>query len=128
MPITAEMEETISYLSGKDDYALFAEFAAYLHTGVEPSPDIDICFSSPARNVFFPERATIYYRGTPLLVITQEALLLTKMNQLTSPQRTDAKTTRDRQVIQILRKKIDISKLRELVNNLEDSFWTQGWY
>lgn len=172
MPITAEMEEILSYLSGKGDYALFAGFAAFLYTGVEPSSDIDIfvdqpesvrkiigdfiqkgwekthyfseqftmgtvkshdttldiCFSPPARTVFFPQRVTVYYKGTPLLVITPEALLLTKMNQLTSPQRTDAKTVRDRQVIEILRKKIDASRLRELVNNLEDTFWTQGWY
>jgi hypothetical protein len=172
MPITAEMEETLSYLSGKEDYALFAGFAAFLYTGVEPSPDIDIlvdqpesvrkiigdfiqkgwektryfgeqfvmgtvksgdttldiCFSQPGRTIFFPQRVTVYYKGAPLLVITPEALLLTKMNQLTSPERTDAKTARDRQVIEILREKIDVSRLRELVNSLEDTFWTKGWY
>ncbi|MBU6998121.1 MAG: hypothetical protein HXS51_06765 [Theionarchaea archaeon] len=172
MPITAEMEEIISYLSGRDDYAIFAGFAAFLHTGVEPSPDIDIlidlpekvgkimedflekgwkricyssqhfvtgtvknhdttldiCFSPPACHALLPGRTTISYEGTPLLVITPEALFLTKMNQLTSPLRTDAKTARDRQVIEILRKKIEVSALRELLDNLEDSFWTLGWY
>ncbi|MBU7013940.1 MAG: hypothetical protein HXS52_08150 [Theionarchaea archaeon] len=172
MPITAEMEEIMSYLSGRDDYALFAGFAAFLYTGIEPSSDIDIfvdlpekveeiiedflkkgwkrtqycsqqfvtgtvkshdttldlCFSPPAHNVLIPERITTHYKGIPLLVITPEALLLTKMSQLTSPLRTDAKTARDRQVIQMLRKKVDVSALRELVGNLEDSFWTQGWY
>lgn len=47
MSITPEMEEILQYLHNKDNYALFAGFAAFLCTGVEFSPDIDVFVSSP---------------------------------------------------------------------------------
>ena len=172
MSITPEMEEILQYLHTKDNYALFAGFAAYLHTGVEPSPDIDvfvsshtdvkkitedfikkgwnqfdfktndffmstvkknettfdIIFSEPAQKVLLPCRIVVSFQDNPLYTISAEALLLTKMNQLTSLKRSDEKTKRDREVIHVLREKIDVQKLRKLLQTLEDSFWTKGHF
>jgi hypothetical protein len=168
MNITPEMEEIVQYLHDKSNYAIFAGFAAFLLTGVESSPDIDIfvssrndikkitddfvtkgwnllcqndfvttvekrgttfdiIFSESARKVFFPCRMRVPFKDKHLFCISSEALLLTKMNQLTSLQRSDYKTKRDRTVIDILRQTIDGEKVIQLVVNLEDSFWTEGW-
>lgn len=171
MSITPEMEEILQYLRNKDNYALFAGFCAFLLTGVEPSPDIDVfvlsgedvkqitddflekgwrkiryttddifmstvekngttldvVFSEPAK-IFLSDKIRVFFKGNQLFVITPEALLLTKMNQITSPERSDEKTKRDRAVIHILRKKIDVKNLRRLLLCLEDSFWTKGYF
>lgn len=169
MSITPEMEEILQYLDGKDNYALFAGFAAFLHTGVEPSPDIDIfvsslndlrkitedfiekgwmlqcadrfmstvrkrdttfdiIFSEPAEKALLPCKVAISFEDKELFSITPEALLLTKMDQITSLERSDEKTKRDRKVIHILRQKIDVKTLKKLLQNLEDSFWTEGYF
>lgn len=44
--ITPEMEEILHYLHHQKGYALFAGFATYLLTGIEPSSDIDVYVSS----------------------------------------------------------------------------------
>lgn len=169
MTLTPEMEEILQYLCTKDDYALFAGFAAYLHTGVEPSPDIDvfvssyndvkkvtedfikkgwtlkrtndfmstvekngttfdIIFSENAQKVFLPSKVMVSFQGNPLYTTNVEALLVTKMNQVASPKRSEEKTKRDREVIRVLQKKIDVQKLRKLFQTLEDSFWTEGYF
>ncbi len=167
------MQEILDYLQTKEDYALFAGFAAFLHTGVEPSPDIDVFFSSaaavkastddfttkgwnrirtgytddyfmntvekngttfdiiysaPAKEVLLPHKVRVRFKGTYLYTISVEALLLTKMNQLTSLERSDYKTKRDREVIHILRQKIDVQELRELLKDVKDSFWVKGHF
>ena len=168
MDITSEMEEILHYLHRKDDYALFAGFAAYLHTGVEPSPDIDIFvsslsnvkeitedfikkgwtvlhshdffstlekngttfdifFSKIAERAFLPCSIVIPYKDLSLSVISAEALFITKMAQVASLERSAEKTARDRRVIHILRQKIDGKKVKELFQNIDDSFWTEGW-
>ena len=172
MTLTSEMQEILEYLHTKKNYALFAGFAAFLHTGVEPSPDIDvfvssvddvkdiaddftqkgwtpiqhttntyfmdtveknnttfdILFSKSAKEVFFPQRVKIYFEDKCLYSISVEALLLTKMNQVASRERSDCKTKRDREVIHMLRKKINVQNLREMLEDLEDSFWTEGYF
>jgi hypothetical protein len=172
MPITLEMEEILHYLHAKDNYALFAGFAAFLHTGVEVSPDIDvfvsslpdvaeiadefikkgwhqtrhptdtlflstvkkgtttfdILFSEPAQKVLLPRKIPVDFQGYHLFTISLEGLLLTKMNQVASMGRSDDKTQRDRKVIHIVRQKIDVKKLRSLLLDLEDSFWTKGYF
>jgi len=40
--LTNEMQEIINFLSEKDNYAIFAGFAGFLHTGVASSADIDM--------------------------------------------------------------------------------------
>jgi len=41
-----EMHELLDFLSQKDDYAIFAGFAAQLLLGIKASPDIDILVRS----------------------------------------------------------------------------------
>jgi hypothetical protein len=169
MNITEEMKEILRYLNNKDNYALFAGFAAFLCTGIESSPDIDIfvlsyddvkkitedfissgwdhiqfktdkismstvkknkttfdiIFSQSAKK-FFPSRIVVSLDGKKLFCISLEALLLTKLNQLAAIERSEEKTKRDRSVIRVLREKIDVTKLNELLHDLEDSFWTEG--
>ena len=61
-----------------------------------------------------------------LIVISPEALFITKMNsQIASPNRTEEKRKKDSEVINELRKKIDIEKLKELVSKLKPEFWTE---
>jgi hypothetical protein len=163
------MEEILQYLHKRDGYALFAGFAAFLLTGVEPSPDIDIfvssrndvqkiaddfipkgwnvqrteewintvekngttldiVFSDNAKKAFLPCKIAVPFKGKKLFSVTPEALLLTKMNQLTSQERSDDKTKRDRKVIYQLRKEIQVKKLKMLLENLEDTFWTEGYF
>ena len=172
MEITSEMEEIIQYLHKSVNYALFAGFAAFLLTGVEPSFDIDVFVSSPdkvrkvtedfiekgwnlrqstsndfvlstveknnttfdivfsslAGKVFLPGKIAVSYKGGKLFAIAPEALLLTKMNQLTLMERSTEKIRRDQKVIAILRKHIDVEKTKELICNLDDSFWTEGHF
>jgi hypothetical protein len=171
MSITPEMEEVLQYLQKKDSYALFAGFAAFLLTGVEPSPDIDvfvvsekdvnqitddflkkgwrkmryitddiflstveknnttfdIIFSKTAK-IFLQDRIQIHFKSIRVFVISPEALFLTKMNQVASPERSDEKTKRDREVIHILRKTIDVKALKKLLQNVDYSFWTKGYF
>ncbi len=171
MSITPEMDEVLQYLHGKDTYALFAGFCAFLLTGVEPSPDIDVfvlsgedvkqitddflkkgwrkiryttddifmstvkknnttfdvIFSKTAK-IFLSNRIQVSFKGIQLFVIAPEALFITKMNQITSRQRSDEKTKRDREVIHILRKMIDVKTLKKLLQNVDDSFWTKGYF
>ena len=168
MDITSEMGEILRYLHKKDDYALFAGFTAYLHTGAEPSPDIDIfvsslndvkeitedfiskgwivlhlcdsfstlekngatfdiIFSKTAERAFLPCAIKVPFKDLSLSVISAEALFLTKMAQVASLERSPEKTARDRRVIHILRQKIDGKKVKELFQNIDDSFCIEGW-
>ncbi|MBU7017107.1 MAG: hypothetical protein HXS44_06325 [Theionarchaea archaeon] len=168
MVITSEMEEILFYLHRKDNYALFAGFAAFLHGGVEPSMDLDIFVSSPhdvkeitedfikkgwtlsnshnffstveknnttfdiiysesAKKAFLPCALVIPYKDLLLSVISAEALFLTKMAQVSALQRSPEKTARDRKIIYILRQRIDSKKVKELLLNMDDSLWIEGW-
>lgn len=166
------MQEVLEYLCTRENYAIFAGFAAFLHTGVAPSPDIDVfvpsiddvedmtdhfvnrgwtlknrtahthfmgtveknnttfdvIFTKPAKEVFLPRKVKVRFEGKHLYSISVEALLLTKMNQIAWRERSNDKTKRDREVIHILRKKIDVANLREMLEDLDDSFWTEGYF
>lgn len=171
MVFNKEMQEIVTFLAKQKKYAIFAGFAAYLHTGIEPSADIDVFMSQkdvvrtaktfvkkgwteikrrlsqevivitvvknnttfdiitvPQKSPYFKTRVTCAFRGKKLQVISSEALLITKMNQLTWESRTDVKTKRDRKVIALLRKKINVKKMRALLPHLSDHFWTKGYF
>lgn len=169
LTITPEMEEIIHYLHNKDNYALFAGFAAFLLTGIEPSFDVDIfvsscndvkkivndfvkkrwtlqystdfmstfeknnttfdiIFSETAKKAFLPGKVQVYVEGSSLYIISPEALLLTKLNQVFSLQRSAEKTKRDRKVIHILRQRIDVRELRMILQNIDDTFWTERYF
>lgn len=167
------MQEILDYLHDKENYALFAGFAAFIHTGIEPSPDIDIfvhsredietiiedftqngwknikyeksvlftsatleknsttfdlIFSASSREPLLSSKVKVQFQERNLYTISCEALLLTKMAQITSFDRSPQKTERDRKVIHILRKKIKVETVRELLQNLSDTFWTEGYF
>ncbi|MEM4271869.1 MAG: DUF6036 family nucleotidyltransferase [Candidatus Pacearchaeota archaeon] len=88
----------------------------------------DVIFSKSAKEILMPLRIKIQFNKYTLYSISPESLFLTKMSQLTSPKRTDNKTKRDRQVIARLRKKINLAKLRKLLQKMKDVFWTQGYF
>jgi len=170
--ITPEMNEIIDYLSTRDNYAIFAGFAAFLQTGVDASADIDVFIATseeieqmsqefqqkgwtePERKIvqdkvvkatveknettfdlIFSVNAQAYIdtcekvecEGKQLSVLSKEALLVTKMLQLTQ-NRPDSKTQRDRQVIADMRPKIDPMKLKQLLSSLDNTFWTKGYF
>lgn len=77
---------------------------------------------------YFETRVEHNFNGKKLWIMSKEALLLSKMNQITAENRTEAKTARDRKVIAILRNKIDLKKIRELAPKLSDEFWQKGWF
>lgn len=171
MGLPKEIDELLDYLEPREDYAIFAGFAAFLHVGLEPSPDVDIYVSAPKRaeriarglsaggwartrtesgehlllntlakgettldimysalasRCWLPTREVAWHQGRRLLVISPEALLLTKMNMLSWVGRASPKLERDRATIDALRKKIDTGRLRGLIAGLPDPFWTEG--
>lgn len=77
---------------------------------------------------YFETKVEHDFNGKKLWIMSKEALLLSKMNQVTAEDRTEAKTSRDRKVIAILRSKIDLKKIRELATKLSDEFWQKGWF
>ena len=88
----------------------------------------DIIFSSPALEVLMPRKVKTEFEGKEYFTLSKEGIFLTKMNILTNPKRTENKTKRDREVINILREQVDLDKVRELVISLKDSFWRSGYF
>ncbi len=172
MKLNKEMSELLNFLSKRNNYAIFAGFAAFLHTGIHSSPDIDIfmpsiksikeitnllkkqnwnqtkqetdnkyyyvaslkkkgttldaVYSITSKKSLYSTKEKIKFKKYNLNVLSKEAMLITKINQLTYLFRKKEKQKRDRQVISILRKKINIKKLRNLLKNLHEVFWTHG--
>ena len=157
------MEEILELLSKRDDYCIFAGFAAKILVNTKVSADIDILMLTNREelvkeleskgwkkevitekvtrlqkedeeidvclaeiSVLFNSRQKVKYKEWEIFVLSPEALFITKMNnQLTKPDRTPDKITRDRETIKKLREKIDPKKLRELLAELPDDFWTK---
>ena len=88
----------------------------------------DIVGINKGTEPYFETRVEHDFNGKKLWIMSKEALLLSKMNQITTINRTDAKTDRDRKVIALLRSKIDLKKTRELAAKLSDEFWQKGWF
>lgn len=97
----------------------------FMSTVKKNDTTFDIIYSKTAK-IFLSGRIQVSFKGYRLFVITPEALFLTKMNQLASLKRTEEKTKRDRDVIHILRQKIDVEKLKNLLQTVDDSFWTNS--
>jgi len=89
---------------------------------------LDICFSEKCKELFLPEKVIIKFEDKTLYAINPEALFFTKLNQLTYQDRTENKTKRDREVISILRKKINVNKLKKLIEKTSEDFWITGYF
>jgi len=173
MVLTDEMMKILEYLNYKEDYAIFAGFAAYVHTTIESSADIDILvksikevntiskyfacngwkkiktktdnsswmistldknnttfdiiFSKSAEKIILPKKVKLSFKGKQLYFISKEALFLSKLIWLASENRTEEKIKRDRKVVNILRKDLNLNNLRKLMAEMEDPFWTNGY-
>jgi hypothetical protein len=99
----------------------------FLSTLEKNNTTFDIIFSKTAK-IYLRDRIQVPFKNIHVFVISPEALFLTKMNQVASPERSDEKTKRDREVIHILRKTIDVKALKKLLQNVDDSFWTKGYF
>ena len=99
----------------------------FFNTVEKNNTTFDIIYSELAKKAFLPCALVIPYKDLYLSVITAEALFLTKMAQVSFLQRSPEKTARDRKIIHILRQKIDCKKVKELLLNMDDSFWIKGW-
>ena len=87
---------------------------------------LDIVFSKIAREIWVPCKTSLPFGRGRLNAVSPEVLFLTKLQGMTSLHRTESKTARDRRVLSVLRRRIDVGKLRKLLNKLPDVFWTKG--
>src|SRR3989338_656230 len=87
---------------------------------------LDIVYSVTSKDTLYPTKEKIRFQEHSLNVLSKESMLITKINQLTYIDRAKEKYKRDRQVINILRKEIDIKKLRKILPKLHKVFWTFG--
>jgi hypothetical protein len=173
MVLTDEMREILRYLHNKKDYAIFAGFAAFLHTKVESSADIDIfvksikgvnniskdfinagwkqkskktdnslfmcstleknnttfdiIFSKSAKETILPNKVKLPFNSYGLYVINKEALFISKLLWLASENRPEEKIRRDKNVVNILRKNLNIKELRKILVKMKDTFWKKGY-
>ncbi len=85
----------------------------------------DICLNQHVNKVFFPVKVEVSFEELTLQVLSLEGLFLTTLKQITGKSRTEAKMKRDRETIELLRKKIDVKRLKELIMSTADTFWTE---
>lgn len=85
----------------------------------------DIYYSKLSSECFLPDKVELEQDGKKAWAINAEALLLTKINQLTSLKRTEEKTLRDRKVIHLLREKIEPQKVKDLLQKIPYVFWRE---
>jgi hypothetical protein len=88
----------------------------------------DICWSQNASDVLIPEAVSIEFSSYVLSVVSLEALFLTKLLQLSLPNRSPGKTARDRATIEGLRSRIRPDQLRRLASSLRDEVWQRGMF
>lgn len=94
----------------------------------ENDTTFDICYSDTSSRIFLPKKISIAYEGRNLYTLSPECMLLSKLSQLTSLNRTEYKTGRDRNTIKLLREMIDAQKMRELVQEMPYHFWQTGHF
>ncbi len=87
---------------------------------------LDVVYSVTSKKALYSTKEKIKFNNYNLNVLSKEAMLMTKINQLTYIKRKKEKHVRDRKVINILRKEINVEKLRKLLNKLHEAFWTLG--
>ncbi len=91
------------------------------------STTFDLVYTENVKKIIMPGVEKIKHQKYILNVVGCEWLFLSKLNGISFPQRTSAKVARDRRVIQLLRKRINVGKLKKLVMNYGDDLWKNGY-
>ncbi len=90
---------------------------------------VDLLYSVIGKKCFLLNNKTkIKFQKYNLNVLNKEALFLSKLQVIMEPDRKESKHKRDRKVLNILRKDLDITKLRTLMKKLPRGFWRDGDY
>jgi len=82
---------------------------------------------SPLSGVLFEDAARLRAYGYDLRFVSKEALLLTKLGQVSSEGRPQEKIARDLETIRKLRAVISPEKMAKLSYNMPRAFWTTGF-
>lgn len=88
--------------------------------------EFDLVYSTHAVQHLLDEPTIVDFGGSRVLTLSREAMLLVKINQMTKPDRSPEKVFRDRNVINILRKQVDILRITALAGQLGSRYWTEG--
>jgi len=100
----------------------------YWHACLEKNGStLDLVYSKSTAEVCFPLKQKFERDGIELYALSTELLFLEKLNQLSSIKRTEKKTERDREAVSILRKMLDLDKLRAILPQLKDIYWREGY-
>ena len=86
----------------------------------------DFATSDNVRSVSIPNRERVNFNGKFLYTICKEELFLGKMVTASIENRLESKQIRDKKVVQILRNKVNPSKLKHILNILPVQFFI-GW-
>jgi hypothetical protein len=86
---------------------------------------LDLCHYERLVGPLMGTRVERTFLGFPLLVLSPEALFVTKLNHLTLDLE-EERTGRDREVIRAVRPEMDARKLRALLEAMGDPFWIEG--
>jgi len=86
---------------------------------------IDICYYPALVDALFSSCIRVSFDGRLIRTISPEAFLITKLNHLTLDLPTD-RTQRDREVIRLIRKEVNLDKLYTLLQSMGQKFWIQG--
>lgn len=86
----------------------------------------DLVYTENVKKIIMPGVEKMKYQKYVLNSVGCEWLFLSKLNGISFP-RALAKVTRDRKVIQLLRKKINVGKLKKLVMSYGEDFWKNGY-
>jgi len=94
-------------------------------TLIKNGTTFDICYSLSSKKVFVQFGVKKKFENFNLRLISLEGLYLTKVSQITFL-RPEIKTKRDREVINILRERISVSRLKKMIFLLPEIFWKEG--
>ncbi len=86
----------------------------------------DVVYTDDASNLLFNDIVVIDIYGHKLRFISKEWLFITKLGQLTWPDRTEEKRTRDIEVLQKLRESMDVEKIKHIASQLPEKYWELG--
>ncbi len=88
--------------------------------------EFDLVYSSDCALTLLNSRTDVSFGGFNVKVLSPEALLLIKLNQLTHPNRSEAKIKRDLETIQRLRLQLDVGRMKGLAAVLGKRYWIDG--
>lgn len=87
----------------------------------------DIVYTEYSAKILFQKPVTKALYSYNVNFIAPEALFLTKMGQITWPERSEAKKARDSKCINTLRETLDLVALSQLLSVIPVHFWKKGY-